>query len=277
MKLHPNRIGIFAKTFSGTMPEQVLLASAVAGFKSVQYNMACSGLASLPDEISDELALAVARAAANAHVKISAISATYNMAHPDKKLRENGRHGFEVVAAKAKMMGANLITLCTGSRDPDDQWRHHPDNQSKKAWADMAHEFEKLIAIAEREDLFLGIEPELGNVVSDPIKALKLIGQMKSHRLRIVFDAANLFERASFDEVRVLVEQGIATLAPYISLAHAKDRSAEGAPCAPGQGIIDFKHYLNTLHVSGFSGDIIAHGFGADEAAGVAAFIKSCA
>jgi len=43
------RIGVFAKTFAGSDPRGVLAQVAGAGFTTTQYNMSCSGLASLPD------------------------------------------------------------------------------------------------------------------------------------------------------------------------------------------------------------------------------------
>ena len=263
------KIGIFAKTFVGITPAKVMAASAEAGFATVQYNMACSGLSSLPEEISDEVVLAVAAASKQTGVSVSAISATYNMAHPSGAVRKAGRKSFAVIAAKARAMGSNLLTLCTGSRDPHDQWKHHEQNSSSDAWGDMVQEFGHLIAIAEREDIYLGIEPELGNVVSTPAKAAALIKEMQSNRLRIIFDAANLFEQAQAPDVRKLIEQGVNRLFDHIALAHAKDRDAKGKPCAPGKGVIDFSHYFKTLKAAGFSGDIVAHGFEAKDAAGV--------
>ena len=270
-------IGVFAKTFAGTTPAKVMADAAAAAFKSVQYNMACSGLSALPEEIGDEVVQAVAGASKQTGISVSAISATYNMAHPSGAVRKAGRKSFAVIAAKAHAVGSNLLTLCTGSRDPHDQWRHHEQNNTSDAWGDMVQEFGHLIAIAEREDIYLGIEPELGNVVSTPAKAAALIKEMQSKRLRIVFDAANLFEIAKAPDVRKLIEQGIERLSGHIGLAHAKDRDARGKPCAPGQGVIDFEHYFKTLKAAGFTGDIIAHGFEAKDASGVAGLLKSFA
>ena len=42
------QVGVFAKTFEGNHPATVLAAIRDAGFSTVQYNMACSGLGSLP-------------------------------------------------------------------------------------------------------------------------------------------------------------------------------------------------------------------------------------
>ena len=77
------KLGIFAKTFEGSDPATVMQAVKAAGFSTVQYNMACSGLASMPDEISSETARAVSQAAQDSGVIIAAVSATYNMIHPD--------------------------------------------------------------------------------------------------------------------------------------------------------------------------------------------------
>ena len=81
------QLGIFAKTFAGTDPQAVLSAARQAGYQVVQYNMACSGLPSLPAEITEEQAIGVAKAAQITGVAIAAISATYNMTHPDEEQR----------------------------------------------------------------------------------------------------------------------------------------------------------------------------------------------
>ena len=94
-------------------------------------------------------------------------------------------------------MGTRLVTLCTGTRDPADPWRAHPDNGTPEAWRDLTASMETAIAAAEASDVYLGIEPELANVVSSAEAARRLIDEMKSPRLRIVIDAANLFETAS--------------------------------------------------------------------------------
>ena len=56
------RLGIFAKTFEGTDPALVLDQVAATGFSATQYNMACSGLPSMPDHIPEGAAEAVAHA-----------------------------------------------------------------------------------------------------------------------------------------------------------------------------------------------------------------------
>lgn len=264
------QIGIFAKTFTGSDPLTVLRAAATAGYGAVQYNMACSGLGALPASIAPSDAAAIRAAAATTGVAIAAVSATYNMIHPDPAVVEAGRRAFAAIAEAAPKMGTRLVTVCTGSRDPVDQWRHHPDNTEASAWRDLLAEVERLLVIAERHDVLIGVEPELANVVHSAGAAARLLSTFPGARIRIVLDPANLFETADAPTRRALIEEAINLLHPAIAMVHAKDRHADGSFAAAGAGVIDFRHFFATLRQAGFAGPVITHGLTAEEAPGVA-------
>ncbi len=268
------RLGIFAKTFPGADPEIVLRQVKAAGFERAQYNMACSGLPSMPDAIAPAITSAVAGAASSNGVAICAVSGTYNMAHPDPAVRAKGLRQLGVVAAACGAMGTTLVTLCTGTRDPDDQWSGHPDNEGADAWRDMRREMEKAVLIADRFGLSLGIEPELANIVDSAASARRLLDEIGSPTLKIVLDPANLFEVAALAEQRRLVAEAIDLLGDRIVMAHAKDRTPSGDFTTAGKGVLDFRHYLGRLRAAGFDGDLVTHGLAADEAPGVAAFLS---
>ncbi len=267
------RAGIFAKTFAGTTPDVVLAAARDAGYASVQYNFACSGLGPLPETIPNTAFAAMRDASEKTGVAIAAISATYNMIHPDIAIREAGRCSFAQIASVAHQAGSNLLTVCTGSRDAADQWRDHPDNQGTEAWKDMIAEFDHLLAIAERHDVFIGVEPELANVINSAAQARRLIDTMASERIRIVLDPANLFEHEDADTRDRIIDEAINLLKDRIAIAHAKDRNADGSFATAGKGVIDYPRYVAALKRAGFDGDVITHGLSAAEAPGVAAFL----
>ncbi|WLS10308.1 sugar phosphate isomerase/epimerase (plasmid) [Shinella sumterensis] len=268
------KLGIFAKTFEGTQPGPVLKAVAGAGFVCAQYNMACSGLASMPDAIDEGQARAIAGAAHKAGIEIAAVSGTYNMIHPDRAVREAGHRRLAVLAERSHAMSTRLITLCTGTRDPYDQWKEHPDNGTPEAWRDLLEAVETAIGIAERYDVDLGIEPELANVINSAQKARRLIDEMQSRRIRIVLDPANLFETATLDEQRTTISAAIDLLADRIVMAHAKDRNPDGSFATAGKGVLDYGHYLGCLKAIGFTGSLITHGLAAKEAEDVSRFLS---
>lgn len=268
------RLGIFAKTFAGADPLTVLRAAQGAGYAGVQYNMACSGLPPMPDEVADTVVAAINAAQAETGVRLEALSATYNMAHPDAAVRADGLRRLAVLAPVARAIGAPMLTLCTGTRDAADQWRHHPDNATPEAWRDMITSIEGAVAIAEAHGLTLGIEPEMANIVSSTATAKRLLDEVQSDCLRIVLDPANQFEEATPDAQRGLVETAVEVLGHRIAMAHAKDRRADGSFATAGKGMVDFPHFITALRGIGFDGPLVTHGLAADEATVVAAFLR---
>lgn len=270
------RLGIFAKTFPGNDPATVMIAAREAGFAAVQYNMACSGLPAMPDEMPHSTTAAISAAIGSTGVAMAAVSGTYNMIHPEPEARAIGLRRLSLLIDHAPAMGTGMVTLCTGSRDATDQWRHHPDNQTAEAWRDLLSEMERACALAEAKGIKLGIEPELANVVDSAASARRLIDTLQSPALAIVLDPANLFEQASAQDRTRTIESAIDLLADRIAMAHAKDRNADGTFATAGKGVVDFHHFITRLRAAGFDGDLVTHGLAANEAAGVAAHLKAC-
>lgn len=268
------RLGIFAKTFPGKQPAEVFSQVRAAGFAELQYNLACSGLASMPLDIPAAVSSDIQFAARATGVAVAAVSGTYNMIHPDLAVRQDGHARLRVLAAACQGMGTNLITLCTGTRDAKDQWKEHPDNDTPQAWADLLQAMETAVGIAEQYGVYLGIEPELANVVNSAAKARLLIDTLQSDRIQIVLDPANLFEVESLAQQRNTVASAIALLADRIVMGHAKDRHADGRFATAGSGVLDYPFYLAKLQANGFNGSLVTHGLSDGEAAGVAVFLR---
>jgi sugar phosphate isomerase/epimerase len=269
------KLGIFAKTFGGHDPLTVLQAVKDAGFSQCHYNMSCSGLAAMPAQVQTQTVTDIQRAVNATGVSLCGLSATFNMVHPDRNVRDTGLRSLDVLGGVAKDLDITLLTLCTGSRDPDDQWRHHPDNPSAEAWKDLCQSMAAACVIAERHGVYLGIEPETANVVNSSRAAERLLKEMGSDRIRFVIDPANLFHQASMEEQQHLVFDAINRLMPCIAMAHAKDRDATGQAVAAGQGVVDFEFYFKQLHAAGFGGSVVTHGLAANDAVTVRKFLET--
>jgi len=187
------------------------------------------------------------------------------MIHPDLAIRQEGLEKLGVIIDACKGLGTNIVTLCTGTRDPYDQWKAHPDNNTPAAWNDLTHFMGQALEKAEPANVILGVEPELANVINTTAKAHRLLEEMQSQNLRIVFDAANLFEITSISEQHRLVDQALDLLGDYVVIAHAKDRSSDGSFVAAGQGVLDYSHYLAGLKNISFEGPLIMHGLSETE------------
>ena len=191
-------IGIFARTFEEPSLAAVLDRVAAHGIRYIQLNTSCMGLSDMPDGL-DAAACAQARREIDArNIEVVSLSATYNMIHPDPAARAQGMRRLGILASRAAELGTNLLTLCTGTRNPTNMWQHHPQNNSPEAWSDLLDAIGQALAFAEEHDVHLGIEPEVANVVNSPQKARQLLDTMRSDRLTIVMDGANVFPREQF-------------------------------------------------------------------------------
>lgn len=268
------KIGVFAKTFSGNDPLTVLTKVANTGYNTVAYNMVCSGLSSMPLEVPDSVVSDIKTAVDITGVEIGSLSGTYNMIHLSNSVRNEGLAGLEVLAKLAVQLNCKFITLCTGTRCQTNQWKDHPDNNTAEAWNELTSEMYKAVAIAEKYDVYLGIEPELANVVNSAEKAKLLIEELDTNRVKVIFDPANLFEVVTIDEQQQIVDSALDLLSPYIMQAHAKDRNFDGSFGITGQGILDYGFYLNALKMAGYEGELVAHGFNEDDAQSVFDFLN---
>lgn len=261
--------GIFSKTFATANVHDNFAMMKSLGYDATQFNFAGAGLPSLPDAIADEKIEEIAAAAREHGVRIEAVSATFNMAHPNQAVIDKGMASLAVICEAAARLGSPLVTLCTGTLDADDQWRFHPDNNTPQAWQTLSQSMTQALQIAERYGVSLGIEPELANIVNSAAKARQLIDEMGSPRLKVIFDPANLFEVATITEQHAVIKQALDLLADDIAIAHAKDRHSDGSFATAGEGVLDYHFYLKQLKASGFDGCVVTHGLEAHEALGV--------
>ena len=270
------RLGIFAKIFVRPTLAEALDAVVSHGLDCIQFNFASAGLASLPDKIDPVLPAQIGRDAAQRKLTVAAVSGTFNMIDPDPSRRQAGLRRLEELAANCAALGTSVITLCTGTRDAQDMWRRHPQNESPEAWRDLLQSMTVALEIADKYNIFLGVEPETANVMSSAQKARSLLDEMKSPRLKIIMDAANLFHPGDEAKKEDVLTEAFDLLGKDIVLAHAKDFQDQGSLeyVAPGKGMVPWAHYLRLLQTSGFGGAVIMHSLAESEVGESTAFLR---
>jgi sugar phosphate isomerase/epimerase len=271
-------IGIFAKTFERATLEAVLDAVQRHGLSYVHFDMVCAGLESMPDRIDPELCDRIRQGMAARNLTMASVSGTFNMSHPDPAERQRGLRRLAVLAAACERLGTSVISLCTGTRDPDNMWRYHPDNGSPEAWQDMAATVQAALEAAAEHDVTLVVEPEVSNVVDSAAKARRLLDEMQSPHLKIVIDGANIFPAGTLPHQHRILDEAFSLLGDDIVLAHAKDLSRDGAAGnqAAGTGLLDYDHYLSLLHGIGFDGPLILHGLAESQVEQAVRFLQGC-
>ena len=254
-------IGIFARTFDGEKVDQLLDAALSHGLRCIHFNLKCVGVPTLPETIDTDFCQRIHYAFDRRGMKMAALSATFNAIDPNEPFRREQTHRAGELIRHCRLLGTEVVSLCTGTRDVDDMWRYHPENSSPTAWSDLIDTLEQLLPVAEAERVVLGIEPEVANVIDSAQQARRLLDQMRSPSLKIIFDAANLFWPDRLENMDQTLQQAVELLGPDIIMAHAKDITGDETKKnqAAGTGKLDWAALFRLLKRDGFDGPVILH------------------
>jgi sugar phosphate isomerase/epimerase len=272
-------LGLLSPEFPSVSLSTNLDAIAATGAVSVQFDLASAVGHTFPAELSQDTLEAINAGFSGRELTLAALSGTYNMIDPDPQARETGAKALNRLIALAPRLGTNIVTLCTGSRDPSNMWRRHPDNDTPEAWADLLVQMEEAVRVAEKYGVTLGVEPEIANTINSVHKARRLLDEVRSPHVKIVMDGANIFQRGQLPNMRKVLDEAFDLLGSDIVLAHAKDldKDGEAGHLAAGRGRLDYPYYLELLKKSGFDGTIILHALQPPEAKDRLAFVRSIA
>jgi sugar phosphate isomerase/epimerase len=270
-----NDVGIFARTFTQPTLEGILDAVVAHGLSQVHFNMKAACDAHLPDVIEPELCTRVRNAFAERGLVMTSVSATFNAIHPDARQRELDTRRACHLMDSCRAMGTSMLSLCTGTRDPLDMWKRHPDNDQPDAWRDLLRTFDQLLPVAERNGLTLGVEPERNNVVNSGEKARRLLNELRSPHLKIILDGANLFDEGQISDMREVLIRAFELLAEDMVMAHAKDiPSPEVKSQAAGRGLLNWPVYFELFRRHGYEGPVIIHNLTEAEVPAALSFVK---
>jgi len=270
------KLGIFAKTFARDTVEQNLDAVRAHGFVCTQYNLCCAGLPTLPNVIRPEVCERIRQAHQQRGLSMAAISGTFNIMDPSRARLAANMRCLAVLVEATPLLQTSVITLCSGTRDPENMWRGHPDNNSPAAWNEMVSSIRKIVVLAQQQNINVAVEPELNNVVNSAPKARRLLDEIASPHLRIVLDAANLVDASNLDEMSERIDEAVELLGRDLAIVHAKDINSDGTcHVAAGTGVLDYDYYLHRLNQCGFDGPLMLHGLEEGQVADSVRFLNS--
>ncbi|MBM2618611.1 sugar phosphate isomerase/epimerase [Actinoplanes sp. LDG1-06] len=239
-------LGIFARTFVRDTPAEVAGAVGAAGYRLAHWNFAAIGLPTLTFDI-DRFG-EVHRSFDAAGIGIPSVSGTFNVIHPDVELRERQTAEAVRLIGLVPLLGADVVTLCTGTRDPENMWRAHPGNTDPDAWTDLRKTLDPLLEAAESAGVRLGVEPEPGNVIRDAPTAARLLAELGDDApVGIVLDPANLLTPQTVSRQNEILGEAVDLLGDRVVGAQAKDVVTAGYSAA-GAGLMNYPAVLAQLN-----------------------------
>jgi sugar phosphate isomerase/epimerase len=216
-------IGVRAHDF-GRLPAATLAARIAAeGLSCVQLaiNKGVVGLNLQPGDMTPGLAYQLGRAFADHRVEIAVLGCYINLSNPDAGARRPMMQYFKDHLHHARGMGCAIVATETGSLNAD--WSAHPENASEAAYGALVPVVAELVEEAERFGVMVGIEGVAHHVLNSPARIRRLIDDLRSPNLRIVFDPVNLLTFENYREQDRIMQESFDLFGERIAAVHAKD------------------------------------------------------
>ncbi len=218
--------------------------------KAKEYGFDCVQLIlrkSLGEEnLTKDLAEIIKRDFAHSGVEIKMLGAYFNIID-GKKTRDDIDY-FKKNLKYAKYFGCSLVGSETGSYS---KGRVYDQNtQSEEAYRTVLETVRELVNEAAKFGVFVAIEGAWYHVISDCQKMKRLIDDLNSPHLKVIFDLYNLVNLNNYHEQRKIIDEAFALYGDRIVLIHAKDFIVDKddlKQVSLGKGIYDYPYLINKL------------------------------
>ena len=243
-------LGIRAHDLGRFSADELARRVRAEGLDCVQLALgkAIEGLDLQSGTLDSAMAADIRAAFARHDVRIEVLGCYINPIHPDAGCRRMLLGLFKEHLRHSRTFGCNIVALESGSMNADQS--PHFGNAGELAYQDLLGSMEELVAEAEICDTVVGIEAVSTHVLSTPERMFRLLDDIPSAHLKVVFDPVNLLSLANCLEQRNIIQRSFDLFGDRMAVVHAKDfRVLDGklVPCPAGDGMLDYPFLIACL------------------------------
>lgn len=237
------KIGVRAHDFGKQSPEALAAAIKTAGFDAVQLALFKALDIKEEDMLKPASIDRIRRAFSDAGIEIAVLGCYVEPGSMDDTVYHASVEKFRAHIRIAKDLGAGCVATETTHFSG-------PEAARESAYARVLAFVREMDMEAERYDTLIAVEPVFAHTIHTPAMTARLIKQIASPRLRIIFDPVNMLPPLETCNQGELWEECIDRFSREIIALHIKDSRFEHGrhiPVPLGEGIMDFKPLLNWL------------------------------
>ena len=217
-----------------------------AGFDCVQYApaKAIEGIEHF-DAITPEILREIKGAFAKHDVEIAVLGCYIEPSLADENERLNNVRIFKDNLSHAKFLGVSIVGTETTHLDI-----HATEAEREAAYARLKDSVQRMAEKAEAENVLIGIEPVAEHTLNTPALTRRLLDEVGSDKLRVIFDPVNLVLPHTIQNQDQIFTQMLDLLGDKIAVMHIKDTTIENNQKTwqnIGQGVINYPLIFNWL------------------------------
>lgn len=174
-----------------------------------------------PSSLTPGYACYLKQTFARGGVDIAILGNYLNLLHPDSGYI---RQAVELYCAHlrfASLLGCTMVATETGA--PNREYRFCPECRSEKTLSLFIQRLRPVVRCAEQFGVILAIEPVAVHSVWGPAACRKVLDEIGSPNLQILFDPVNLLDMTNVDHCQELFQEFFALVGPEIAAMHLKD------------------------------------------------------
>lgn len=188
------------------------------------------------EALTPGLAMYVKNVFAKNGVDIAVLGCYLNLANPNKEQLDKTVHRYMAHIRFASWLGCGVVGTETGA--PNETYSFTPECHTEEALQLFINNLRPVVKYAEQMGVVLAIEPVYRHIVWNPVQARKVLDEINSPNLQIIFDPVNLLDIANYQDREAVIKEAIELLGPDIAMVHLKDfRIEEGRMISVGCGL----------------------------------------
>ena len=247
------RLGISTRSYRELPMAEAARLIRDAGFEDVQVSLEFADARLDPAAPDWSYARRARDVFGGAGLRILAVDGYTNLCHPDAAVRERNVRGLAAVLEHAREFGTNIVVTEAGTFNPTARRRPQPADPVA-GWKQFIGTVRDLAKTAESSGSILAMEPSVATFVGSVEAVGRMLDEVASPHLKILWDAANFFDETLIHRMQELLMRMYATFGAHVVGAHAKDvrLNAEGSVewVAAGKGRLDYATFVGLLEAT---------------------------
>lgn len=154
-------------------------------------------------------------------IDIAVLGNYLNLLHPDDAYLKHAMEMYYAHIRFASLLGCGMVGTETGA--PNREYKYCPECRDERSLALLIERLKPIVRCAEEYGVLFAIEPVARHSVWNPKTCRKVLDEVGSHNLQVLFDPVNMLDLDNVDQREELFAEAIELLGPDIAMIHLKD------------------------------------------------------
>lgn len=155
------------------------------------------------------------------NIQIAVLGCYINMIHPDLEERRKELNLFKEYIRYCRDLGCSLVGTETGNINAEIIYTE--ENFKEEPFLEVVESVRELVKEAEQFGVMVAVEGGINHPIHTPKRMKRLLDEVNSNNLQVIFDPANFLSRDNYQEQDKVFQEAFDLFGDQIVIIHAKD------------------------------------------------------